>query len=435
MKHLGLLLFILCIPKLVFAKSSLQLESSFESLQFIPNRSQFSINNQETLNLEFKFLYENEEYLKIDLRPRLKIDFFDFSRNRYIPNEANFIYEKNSFELLAGFHRLSWGSSWFMNPTDVINRRDLEDNIYDAEKLGDVMISAKFYRDHLAFLKDASLQIIFMPLFLETPLPENDTRFAIQGTYRGVTFNKADNQEHPDDYFNQFSLATRLAGTIGSVDSDLIFYHGPSRTPSHYGIINSSSGALQAKAYYYTITMIGLNLETSVSDFVFHIESAYTSTAFNGPKSHALIGLNSDVTPKSYFQFVPGIEWHKANLFNKGSLTVLMEYYGEADRSAVIEEFRPFRNDLLLGTKLTLDNKGTTALELGWIKDLGNKESVVRLEASHNLTPDLRLSFQGVWVQRSSNTQELLSFFPNNSYVSVKLSHSLNFFKANSPKS
>ena len=95
--YLYALLFILVVPA-VYAqevevpdqkKLSYSVTFSFENLHFLKKRDQYSINDQLTLETEAQLVYDNQKNLKIDLKPWLRIDFLDMSRNRYIPNEAS----------------------------------------------------------------------------------------------------------------------------------------------------------------------------------------------------------------------------------------------------------------------------------------------------------------------------------------------------------
>jgi len=259
---------------------------AFENLNFIPNRNQHDINHQETLDLEAGLTYDNETNLKININPRLRLDFADQSRNRYIPNKAYLMFYGTHFELSAGLMIKNWGVASFFNPTDILNRKDLEDNAYTPETLGEVMVSARGMLSELGPLSNLYLEAIILPYFQKAHLPQNNTRFAIKGTSGLIPYQKDDVQDSPKIQ-DSLGFALRTGATLAFFDWSFLYYHGPERNPGYYFRTNSS-GALRIRPFYYTLDSLGFNGEASLGKFVLRLETALKLTIANSFKTHIL---------------------------------------------------------------------------------------------------------------------------------------------------
>lgn len=401
---------------------SYQFDIAFESLSFVLNRSDYDINEQETLDASFEFEVDNEKNFKLFLKPRIRWDFLDNSRNRYLPNESYVSFYGDQFEISGGVMVKKWGISNSFNPTDVINRKDLEDNFFTPETLGDVMVSFQYSIPQAGAFQDLTFELIGLPYFQETPLPDNDSRFAIAGSASGFAFTRFGDQELPD-YENSWGAAARVAATVASTDVELNFYHGPEKQPTFFLLFDNAFN-IRARPFYYTVDMVGLNSATSAGPFVFHLEVAYKITQINDPRNHEVVIYTTDVIPNDYVQFVPGVDYTLDGFLGGGTLVFTLEYLGEDDHSVILEEFRPFKNDIFFGLRYELNNTKLTRLEAGVLKDLTNQEMIVKYEFSTLLIDNLKLNVHGIVLNQASDPQAPLSFFENNTYVAAQLSYS-----------
>lgn len=395
--------------------------ASFENANFLLNRGNHSINDQETFEADFQFIYNNEKNLKIDLHPRVKVDFLDISRNRYIPNESYIMLYSPHFELSGGLQLIPWGVSSFFNPTDVLNRKDFEDNYYNPESLGELILSLKGIIDKAGPIEELTFQAIVLPLFQESPLPENDTRFAIQGNAGGVPYTLLNNHDTLSN-IKEIGGALSISGTIPPVDISLHYYHGPEKNPGSLLVIDGG-GALRLQPFYYLIDMIGFNIEAPIGNFVLHFESTVKITSINGARRHDINFEQNNGVPESYAQFVPGLEYTFNNVLS-GDLTLIFEYLGEKDLEYTMRNFRPFKADFLFGIQYDLLNAKETRINGGVIKDLDNNEAIFILEASSKIYKELKFGLEGVFVHRDTDNLTPISFFDNNSYILARLSYS-----------
>lgn len=439
--------FILCIALLCFIfllnqkanadTWNYQAEIAFENLNFIFERDDFEINDQETLEAFFELTYDNEEFLYAKIKPRFRFDFLDHSRNRYLPNESYLQYYSEHVEITGGFQLISWGVSNSYNPSDVINRRDFEDNFYDPEKMGEMILSAKGIIDTAGPFEELTFQALVLPFFQKAPLPQLDTRFPLEGRTLFIPFSVTDEQDTPS-YLASVGTGMRVSATVGAADMALSYYHGPSKNPA-YSLKIDQTGRLKIKPFYYTIDSIAFNVEAAVKDFVLHLEAAGHITSANDKREHALSVpglLEDDAVPNSWGEIVPGFDYTFYNFAGKGSLRLSFEYLFSTERTVDLENFRPFQNDLFFGFQYDFNNTKGTRIEFGVIKDLGNKEAILISEISSRIYKGLKLAVGGVFTHRDGNLNSPLSFFENNSFFRTRLSYNFggSFEKRNKKK-
>lgn len=392
------------------------------SRHYLFNRADHDINDNLDLEARFALIYDNDRNFHLHLEPRVKVDPLDLDRNRYLPNESYLMFFNRVLELSAGLRLMSWGVSRSYNPTDVLNRPDLEGNYYNPDRLGEAMVGVKGTISDAGPFSEIVLEGLVLPWFQETPLPKNDTRFAVEGNVGAVRFNAIETQEYPT-FIKGLGAAARVGATIKSVDLTLHYYHGPERNPSYILVIDSR-GALRTQPFYYTIDMIGVNIAATLGKFTLHGESALKLTRANAPRFHELPVLaNSDVIPNDYLQFVVGSDYTIDGFLRNGTLVLAVEYLGEDDHTLILEEFRPLKNDIFVGLQWQLNDTRLTQVEMGAIKDLSNWEMVFIFEAGTKLYKDLRFSAGGMIINQDDDPGLPLSFFDNNTYLYAKLSY------------
>ena len=424
MLHRCMLALALLLPsQSAFAAVSYKWDVSLETLDFLLHREDFTINDQETLASAFTLKYDDEKHFQLLLKPRVRIDFLDPERNRYLPNESFFKIYGDQTEFAAGLQLRSWGVSNSFNPTDMINRKDYGDNFFIPEKLGDVIVSLKHTLPKVGAFEDVSMEFLALPWFLETPMPSVDSRFAVAGTVSGLSFTRYDVQDDPD-LLESLGAGLRVAGSIKGWDTELLFYHGPEKQPTFFMLIDPSLN-LRAVPFYYLVDMVGTNISKSAGAFVLHLESAFKITELNAVKNHAVPFTTTDVIPNNYWQFVPGIDFTQDGVFGGGTLVWTLEYLGEDDVGVIFEEFRPFKSDVFFGFRYEFNNTRLMRFQAGVMKDVLNQEMVIQTQFHTNLVKGLGLDFESVVLNQDSDANAPMSLFANNSYLGLNLNYSL----------
>ncbi len=411
--------FIFLFSSKIYADTSYKAAIAFTDTNFLLSRDRHSKNDLETLDASFELLYDNTRYFKADIKPQLRIDFLNSDRNRYIPNEAYLTFYIPHHQWTIGEQIVHWGVSTFFNPTDSINRQDYEDNFFMPSKLGELIVAYHWDMPHGPPIENLSLDVMALPFFQTTPLPELNTRYNFIGHSGAIPYSLADGQENPH-YPQAMGGAISLSLKSEHVDASIDYYHGPEKTPGYFLQIDGT-GALRLKPFYYTVDMIGLNIEVPVNHFNFHLETAAKITTENDPKVHDVNFEDNNGVPKSYIQYVPGVDyiWHG----NPGDLTLTLEYMGEPNFERKLRNFRPFQNDLFVGARFLFSDYRQSECEVGLVKDLGNEELALLTHVSTKLYKDLRGEVGALIVHRDGTTNSPISYFDNNSQVYAKVSY------------
>jgi len=283
------------------------------------------------------------------------------------------------------------------------------------------MLRAKGMTNDLGPFTDVKLEVAIFPWLQETPLPDNDTRFALSGDYNGIPYQLDTVQNMPDSYFRSMGFGVFLSGMLSGFEWEFVYYHGPERMPGYF-LTTNTSGALRLRPFYYTIDMIGSNFSLALGSFLFHVELATKITAGNNVVTHDIPGQTDDLVPNNYFQYVPGIDYTIENIFGQGILRMTLEYYGENNTALKLGEYRPFKKDIFFGFEYDFNNPMMTQIKMGFMKDLSNTEFVSIIDFDTKVYRELKFGLRAVFVNRDSDANAPLTYFENNSFVSTRVS-------------
>ena len=173
MKKITFLILAILFPALTHAEARQLFEFSYGSTFFLYDRDQNDINEFQTLDLRYLYHFHNERHFVWHMDTRTRIDFADSDRNRYLPDEAYLGFYNAHWEFKLGLQKVFWGSGLSYNPTDVLNRSDLQANYIVREKLSDPIVDLAWHTDGGSTFQNISWHVYALPYFLETPLPGN----------------------------------------------------------------------------------------------------------------------------------------------------------------------------------------------------------------------------------------------------------------------
>jgi hypothetical protein len=382
------------------------------SRHYLNDRGQGLEDDNILLEGELDVTYDLNDFTRFRLRPRLSIDPLETERNRYEPLDAYVEYTTSRWALLAGQLLESWAIVDTFNPADVLNRRDFERDFYDPDKLGELMLRFRYFFPEAGPVRQPTLSLYLLPLHREAPLPGNRNRFRLDATGD----NRGDLSPRASVPSFDLAYAARLSATIGSADVFLFYFGGPGRIP---GFDVSPLGVVTP--VYYRVDMIGGGFQWAMGQWLFKLETAYTSTR----DPHVRSGF-AHAVPDSYFQYVIGVDRTFTDVLGKTELTVTLEYAGEDDTSMTdLSGLRPYKSDVFLGIRWQLNDPRRTEIMASVVADVLVDEQLYLLDFQTTLYRDLKLVVGGQFVNRASNRRpdrfSTFNLFPNNSNVRVSL--------------
>jgi hypothetical protein len=360
---------------------------------------------------EADFSYDVSRALRLRLHPRVAIDPLEQARNRYEPYDAYLEFTTDSWSLLGGQAIESWSAVEMFSPADLLNRRDLERNFYDPEKLGELMARLRLFLPEGAGIRQPTLSLYALPVFRHTPLPTNHDRFRfdITGDNVGDLSNKT-----VEPSFD-VGFAGRLMATVGSADLALLYYGGPGHIPSF--AMDPSSLAPRLTPVYYRTDAVGASAQWVLGPWVLKGETVYTFTSASGlPKRF------KTAVPDSYFQYVLGVDRTFTDVLGKNEVTVSLEYSGESDPGETsLAGLRPFKSDVFLGARWQFHDQRRTEARVFLAADVLKSEQLWLVDFKTTLYGNLKLVLEGQFVNRGASKPpdhlSVFGIFPENTNI------------------
>jgi hypothetical protein len=375
---------------------------------FLVDRGRGLDDNNVDLLGELDSTYDLIHSLRLRLHPRVAIDPLEPARDRYEPYDAYLEYTADSWTLLAGQLIESWSAVEMFSPADLLNRRDLERNFYDPQKLGELMVRLRFSLPEGEWIRQPTFSLYALPLFRRTPLPTNHDRFRFDLT--GDNVGDLSNKTIQPSFDAGF--AARATATIGRADLALFYYGGPGRLPSF--VVDPRYQAPRLTPVYYRADSAGASAQGALGPWVLKGEAVYTTTSASG-----LPDAFKGAVPDSYFQYVVGVDRTFTDVLGKNEVTVTLEYSGE-DKPQVtsITGIRPFKSDFFLSARWQFNDQRRTQLQAFLAADILKSEQLWLVDFQTTVYGNLKFLIEGQFVNRAeSNPPSHLSVFgafPNN---------------------
>jgi hypothetical protein len=382
---------------------------------FLFDRGQGLIDNNVDLMGELDSTFDLSRALRLRLHPRVAIDPLEPPRDRFEPYDAYVEYTADAWTLLAGQFIENWASVEMFSPADLLNRRDIERNFYDPEKLGELMVRLRLSLPEGDWIQQPTISLYALPLFRSTPLPTNHDRFRldITGDNVGDLTNKT---VHPS--FDA-GFAARSTVTVGRADLSLFYYGGPGRIPSF--ALDPRYQAPRLTPVYYRADSVGASAQGALGPWVLKGEAVYTITSASG-----LPGTFKAAVPDSYFQYVVGVDRTFTDVLGKSEVTVSLEYSGEDNPGVTsLTGLRPFKSDFFLSARWQFHDQRRTEIRAFLAADVLESEQLWLVNFETIVIGNLKLLLEGQFVNRGASKPpdhlSVFGIFPNNANFRVAL--------------
>ncbi|WP_306119796.1 MULTISPECIES: hypothetical protein [unclassified Roseitalea] len=300
-----------------------------------------------------------EPYGRLDLRA--DNDVIDL-RDAYI------LHRGDNWDILAGVHTLFWGVTEARNLVNVINQRDLGDDVVEDRALGQPMVNLNWSSPGAGTF---SVYGMFgfrtrdhpdMADRLRPAMVINDSAamFEAGGTARHLGFAAR--------YANHFDLGA------GGLDLGVQYFHGTSREPRFVMV------GPDVVPFYDVMDQVGVDAVFATGDL---------QLKFEGIWRHA---NNLD-----FLATVAGFEY---TVFTDAAGGVDIGFLGEylydgRPSNPALAPPTAFQNDLFGGLRLSLNDVGGTQFKAGFTYDLDNAAKSLSVDFETRLRDDLLLSIEG----------------------------------------
>ena len=322
----------------------------------------------------------------------VRLDSADRERSHFDIRELNYLGIADNWELRIGIGKVFWGVTESQHLVDIINQTDLVESIDGEDKLGQPMI-------HLSIPRNWGVTELFtLPYFRERTFPGHRGRLRTQlvvDTDRTVYESSAE-ERHVD-------AALRYSHTIGDWDFGLYHFYGTNREPTLIvGQDNDGKPILIPR--YEIIHQTGMDLQLVAGQWLWKWESIYRS------------GQDDD----DFFAFTGGFEYtFTAVTTARMDIGVLSEWlYDERGK----ETTTPYDNDIMVGTRLALNDAASTEALIAIVQDMDNAGRIFSLESSRRIGDRWKISLE-VYLFVDSSEDDVIHALRDDDNVRIEFSY------------
>ncbi len=329
--------------------------------------------------------------------PFVRWDENDNERSHADIRELTWLKAADTWELRAGIRKVFWGVTESQHLVDIINQTDLVEATDGEEKLGQPMINLALIRDW------GTLDLFVLPGFRERTFPGEKGRLRFSTPIdTGQAMYESDDKEQHIDY------AARWAHYLGDWDIGLSYFNGTSREPGFMPGLDSK-GQDVLIPIYDLIEQWGLDLQATLGDWLWKFEAINRSGQ-----------VDRSGQDKSYTALTAGFEYTFIGIADSNAdLGVISEVlYDERGDDALT----PFADDILLASRLTLNDEQSTEFLLGMIFDSDDAARLLTLESSRRFGENWKITLEGqAFIDIPNVDTELLVGVRRDSYLQLEI--------------
>ena len=381
-------------PTIVFAEIEFSGSAAVEQRYFFQD-ALFSL--QERANMSVYFAPEayttfNDCNDSIVFKGFYRFDQQDEERTHGDIREFKWTHSGDEWEVQTGIGKVFWGQTESLHLVDIINQTDAVEAIDGEDKLGQPMVTFSLFKDW------GNTTVFVLPYFRERTFSGDDGRFraALSIDTDNPIFESEDEEKNLD-------WAVRWQHTLGDWEVGLSYFDGTSRDPD-FVFTNNELLEPSLRPFYPQLQQTGIDVLALLGDWIVKFE-----------------GVQRKVMERNYTAFVGGFEYSFVGLFDSVyDINWLMEYQydGREDTTNVISQ-----NDLMLGTRLVLNDVDGTQILAGVVQDLDY--SGVRsgfIEASSRINDHWKWRVD-VWMFSSDEPAEPSYMLRRDDYVQLSLEY------------
>lgn len=291
----------------------------------------------------------------------------DSSRSVLIVEEAFIAYTTNKWSLKLGNQILNWSATEAFHPADIINSRNFDSNIENAEKFGEPMLQFNYLLD------SGSFNLYLMPYLTQVKLPANTNRLSFQST-RSLTLKEGvwlerDGTLSDDNFAPQFAVKYDI--TFGSADFAFYYLQMIDRFFTGSAVERTLSIPTAATPIFLPINQFGFTYQHALdSGLVLKVETAYKDFVNPDQKFSYPAGSLIDYKRPDHVQVAWGGEYGLPHQDGTESTFVLegQHFIGTTASERIALGF--FQHDILLGHRYAFNDINSKEIFTSFIFDL-----------------------------------------------------------------
>ena len=387
---------------------------------YFPETSQSQDNWQTSSSVaaDIEYYRDLSDEVSFTVRPFVRLDQRDDERSHADIRELVLTTVGDNWEFNGGIDTVFWGVTESRHLVDVINQTDNVDGVDGEDKLGQVMLNLKLFRD------SGDYEFYLLPHFRERTFPGADGRPFIGAVVDtdAVQYQSSDRSDHID-------TAVRWSRSFDFWDLGLHYFYGTARDPVLIPQLRGESVALIPR--YILMDQIGLDAQGLYDDWLLKTEIVHRSgrelddhielvTGFEYTFVGLLAGLQENDIISSEKCLAEDAGMLRRLICNdRMDLGIVVEFLWD-ERSD--NAGHPFQRDLLTGFRFALNDEQSTDALLGVVQDLDGGATTLSLEASRRIFDSFRL---GVETRIFANTDDdpALNAFRDESFIRLDLSY------------
>ncbi len=315
----------------------------------------------------------------------------DSQRTHFDIRELTWLKAAENWELRLGIRKVFWGVTESMHLVDIINQRDMVENMDGEDKLGQPMINFAWIQDW------GTLDLYLLPGFREMPFTGVEGRPRTQPAVDGsqAKFDKNGFERH-------MAYAIRWSHSVGDWDIGLSHFYGTSRNPI-FQVKQNSSGQISLIPYYQNINQTSLDVQATIESWLLKLE--------------AIVRVSEIDTT---FATVAGIEYTFFNIAETGlDISLLAEYLYDS-RGFLAPTI--FQDDFFTGIRFALNDVQDTQILAGVIVDSNSYAQFYNIEVSRRFFDSFKLEVEARFFN-GAPPSEPAYFFRNDSHFRLELSY------------
>ncbi len=316
---------------------------------------------------------------------------YDSNRTHFDIRELTYVYAAQEWEFRFGIREVFWGVTEAVHLVNIINQRDMVENIDGEDKLGQPMINFAWIQDW------GTIDLFLLPGFREMPFTGVEGRPRTQPAVSGdqARFDK-------NGFERQMAYAIRWSHSMGDWDIGLSNFYGTSRDPV-FLLEQDSAGQVSLIPYYQNINQTGLDVQATIESWLLKLEM--------------IVRVSEDNTT---FGTVAGFEYTFFNISETGlDIGLLAEYLYD---SRGIFAPTAFQDDFFTGIRFALNDVQDTQILAGVIVDSNTYAQFYNIEASRRFFDNFKLEVEARFFNGASPGDPSYSF-RNDSHFRFELSY------------